>query len=79
MRPPPLCPLVGRLEEAGKASIPDRLFALALSDDYGFFSTIMPEVAHICRCLQSIIIMRKIIVMANALLRDGRAWASIRA
>src|SRR6202022_2090568 len=35
--------LVGRLEEADKASIPDRLFALTVSDDYGFFSTIMPE------------------------------------
>jgi len=40
--------LVGRLEETGKASIPDRLFALTISDDYGFFSTIMPElVAHL--------------------------------
>jgi hypothetical protein len=36
--------LVGRLDEAGKDSIPDRLFAPAVSDDYGFFSTIMPEV-----------------------------------
>ena len=36
--------LVGRLDEADKASIPDRLFAPAVSDDYGFFSTIMPEV-----------------------------------
>jgi hypothetical protein len=35
--------LVGRLEEADRASIPDRLFALAISDDYGFFSTIMLE------------------------------------
>jgi hypothetical protein len=35
--------LIGRLEEVDKASIPDRLFALAVSDDYGFFSTIMPE------------------------------------
>ena len=49
MRPPLLCPdLVGRLEQADKASIPDRLFALTVSDDYGFFSTIMPElVAHL--------------------------------
>ena len=40
--------LVGRLEEADKASIPDRLFALTVSDDYKFFSTIMPElVAHL--------------------------------
>jgi hypothetical protein len=40
--------LVGRLEEADKASIPDRLFALTVSDDYGFFSTIMSElVAHL--------------------------------
>ncbi|MGH7248616.1 MAG: DUF6880 family protein, partial [Pseudomonadota bacterium] len=40
--------LVGRLEEVDKASIPDRLFGLAVSDDYGFFSTIMPElVAHL--------------------------------
>jgi hypothetical protein len=40
--------LVGRLEQADKASIPDRLFALTVSDDYGFFSTIMPElVAHL--------------------------------
>jgi hypothetical protein len=40
--------LVGRLEEADRASIPDRLFALAISDDYGFFSTIMLElVAHL--------------------------------
>jgi hypothetical protein len=37
--------LVGRLEETGKASIPDRLFALTISDDYGFFSTIVPELA----------------------------------
>ncbi len=37
--------LVGRIEEVDKASIPDRLFALAVSDDYGFFSTIMPELA----------------------------------
>ncbi len=35
--------LVGRLEEVDKTSIPDRLFALAVSDDYGFFSTIMPK------------------------------------
>ncbi|MGC2220865.1 MAG: DUF6880 family protein, partial [Methylocella sp.] len=35
--------LIGRLKEVDKASIPDRLFALAVSDDYGFFSTIMPE------------------------------------
>jgi hypothetical protein len=49
MRPPLVCPdLVGRLEQADKASIPDRLFALTVSDDYGFFSTIMPElVAHL--------------------------------
>jgi hypothetical protein len=40
--------LVGRLEEAGKASIPDRLFALTLSDDFGFFSTIMTDLlAHL--------------------------------
>src|SRR3984893_8977300 len=40
--------LVGRLEQADKASIPDRLFALTFSDDYAFFSTIMPElVAHL--------------------------------
>jgi hypothetical protein len=40
--------LVGRLEEAGKASVPDRLFALTLSDDYGFFSTVMTDLlAHL--------------------------------
>jgi hypothetical protein len=40
--------LVGRLDQADKALIPDRLFALTVSDDYGFFSTIMPElVAHL--------------------------------
>ncbi len=38
--------LVGRLEEAGKASIPDRLFALTIADDYGFFSTIMAELVE---------------------------------
>ncbi|MGO9238892.1 MAG: DUF6880 family protein [Methylocella sp.] len=40
--------LVGRLGEADKASIPDRLFALTVTDDYGFISTIMPElVTHL--------------------------------
>jgi hypothetical protein len=43
-----LSDLVGRLEEADKASIPYRLFALTVSDDYGFFSTIMSElVTHL--------------------------------
>ena len=35
--------LVGRIDEADKASIPDRLFALVVSDDHAFFSAIMPE------------------------------------
>jgi len=35
--------LAGRLEEVDKASIPDRLFALGVSDGYGYFSAIMPE------------------------------------
>jgi hypothetical protein len=47
--------LVGRLEQADKASIPDRLFALTVSDDYGFFSTIMPELVATCRRMPSII------------------------
>jgi hypothetical protein len=38
--------LVGRLEEADKSSIPDRLFAPAVADDYGFFSPIMREVVE---------------------------------
>jgi hypothetical protein len=36
--------LVGRLDEAGQASMPDRLFALAVDDDYGFISTIMRDI-----------------------------------
>ena len=48
MRPPLLCPTLSGGSSNYKASIPDRLFALTVSDDYGFFSTIMPElVAHL--------------------------------
>lgn len=40
--------LVGRLDEGAKASVPDRLFALAVADDYGFFSGIIADlVAHL--------------------------------
>ncbi len=36
--------LVGRLDEASKASIPDRLFDLTLSDDYGLLCPVIPQI-----------------------------------
>jgi hypothetical protein len=37
--------LVGRLDEADKASIPDRLFAPAVSDDYGSLGQFVQGIA----------------------------------